>query len=89
MISVVSGKAMIMPRIPSNEPQIESDSRMMAELRPMTFPMIFGVRMVSCMACTMANTASAPSNTIQKLCPVSAALTTASMIVGTKPTSCR
>ena len=38
---------MIMPRMPSNEPQMESESRMMAELRPMTCPMIFGVRMVS------------------------------------------
>ena len=47
MLSVVSGRAMIIPRIPSNEPQIESDNRMMAEWRPVTWPMIFGVRKVS------------------------------------------
>ena len=30
------GRAMIMPRMPSSEPQMESDNRMMAELRPVT-----------------------------------------------------
>ena len=47
MSSVVAGRAITMPMMPSSEPQMESDSRMMAEFMPMTRPMIFGVRMVS------------------------------------------
>ena len=41
------GNAIIIPMMPSSDPQMESDSRMMAEFSPITFPIIFGVRMVS------------------------------------------
>ena len=47
MSSVVMGRAIIMPRMPSSEPQMESDSRIMAELSHVTCPMMRGVRMVS------------------------------------------
>jgi hypothetical protein len=36
-----------MPRMPSKEPQAERESRIIAELRPVTCPIIFGVRKVS------------------------------------------
>ena len=63
---MVIGKAMIIPRIPINEPQMESDNRIMAELRPVTRPMIFGVRKASWMACTTANTINAINIITQK-----------------------
>ena len=64
---------MIMPSIPISEPQMESESNMIAGLSPVTLPMILGVRNVSWIVCTMANTARAESRISQKLPPVSAA----------------
>ena len=43
----VIGRAIIIPKIPSSDPQIESDNRIMAEFRPVTCPIILGVRKVS------------------------------------------
>ena len=89
MSSVVMGSAITIPKMPNNEPQMESDNSIMAELSPMTCPMILGVRMVSWIICTTANTMSTPSMMSQKLCPVSAAFTTARRMAGMKPMSCR
>ena len=47
MSNVVIGRAIIMPKMPNRAPHIDNDSRMMAELSPMTLPIILGVRMVS------------------------------------------
>ena len=60
------GRAMTMPNMPSSEPQMESDSRMMAGLSPVTCPMMRGVRMTSWMVCTTAKTARAQSRMSQK-----------------------
>ena len=78
-----------MPKMPSSAPQTDRESRMMAELSPITLPIIFGVRMVSCMVCTTAKTMSAISRMNQKFSPVSAALTIARMMVGMNPNNCR
>ena len=47
MMSVVSGRAMMSPMKPSKAPHTESDNRITAGLRPMAFPIIFGVSTVS------------------------------------------
>ena len=80
---------MIIPSIPINEPQIERDKRMMAGFSPVIFPMILGMRKVSCIIWTMAKTASAHAMIIQKFSPVSAALRIANRTVGRKPMICR
>ena len=86
---MVSGSAMMRPMKPSRLPHTERLSRMTAGLSPMACPMIRGVRIKSCMACTMANTASAETTIIQKLVPVYWDLINAKRSVGTKPIVCR
>ena len=44
---VVQGKAIIMPTIPINDPQMERDNKMMAGFKPVIFPMTLGTMMVS------------------------------------------
>ena len=41
------GRAIIIPRIPSSEPHIDSESSMMAEFIPITCPMILGVSIIT------------------------------------------
>ena len=82
---MVKGSAIIMPNMPINEPHIERDNKMMAGLRPVIFPMIFGTINASCMIWTTIKTAVAEAMMIQKLSPVSAAFKIANKIVGTKP----
>ncbi len=53
------GSAMIIPSMPINDPQMESDNKMMAGFSPVIFPMMRGTKKPSCMSCTTANTASA------------------------------
>ena len=86
---VVSGRAMMSPTKPSREPQTERARRMMAGLRPVTLPMMRGVRMRSWMAWTMAKTARAERRIVQKLSPVLWALRAARIRVGMKPMTWR
>ena len=67
------GRAIISPANPSKDPQMESDSRMMAGLSPVALPMMRGVRNASCMICAMTNTAMVSPPNTQKLLPPSAA----------------
>ena len=50
----MSGRAMISPRNPRSEPQMERDSRSTAGFSPIALPMILGVRYMSCIICTTA-----------------------------------
>ena len=44
---VVQGRAMIIPTIPIKDPQMDSDSKMMAGFRPVIFPMTLGTMIAS------------------------------------------
>ena len=82
MIRVVSGSAMISPIKPRSAPHTDSDSKRMAGLSPMVLPMMRGVTIASVIICTTQNKPTAIPNTIQKFCPVSAALSIARKAVG-------
>ena len=71
-----------MPITPKSEPQIESDSRMMAGLSPVALPMMRGTRNPSCITCTVRYTARVHTASSQKLLPVSAAPMTQSRAAG-------
>ena len=89
MIRVVSGKAMITPIKPNNDPHTDNESRMMAGFSPMALPITRGVTTISEMICTTANTKMAVPKIIQKFCPVSAALRRAKNAVGIRANVCR
>ena len=67
---------------PSNAPHTESESSSMAGFNPIALPMILGVTIMSVIICTTMNSPTAKPNTIQKFCPVSAALSMARKAVG-------
>ncbi len=46
------GRAISIPRKPRRVPQMERERRMIAGLSPIALPIIFGVRIKSCMHCT-------------------------------------
>ena len=84
---VVQGKAIIMPTIPINAPQMDNDSRMIAGFRPVILPMTLGTINASCITCTMQKTSNAQQSIHQKFPPVSAALRSANKMVGTNATN--
>ena len=86
---VVQGNAIIIPTIPINEPQMESDNKMMAGFNPVIFPITLGTMIASWMACTMQNTNRAQARIHQKFSPVSAALSNERRTVGTKAINCK
>ena len=56
--------------------------------RPVTLPMIFGVRNMSCVVCTTINTIAASSSVSHTGCPVCADCTRHSRIHGGIPNAC-
>ena len=66
MSNVVSGRAIISPMKPSSAPHTERLSSRMAGLRPMAFPITFGVTIMSHINWTIRNTARAIMRIIQK-----------------------
>ena len=86
---VVRGSAIISPIKPSNAPQTDSESKRMAGLSLIAFPIILGVTTISEMICTMINTNTAIPKIIQKFCPVSAAFSNERNAVGINANVCR
>lgn len=68
MIRVVIGRAIIIPRMPSRLPQIESDKRIIAGFIPIVLPIILGVNIKSATICTTAYTAIHCPQSAQKDC---------------------
>ena len=89
MMRVVRGRAIISPMKPNKAPQTDSDSNRMAGLSPIALPIILGVTTMSVIICTTMNSPTANPNTIQKFCPVSAALSMARKAVGMMANVCR
>ena len=88
MSRVVTGRAMISPVTPKRLPHTDRDSNMIAGLRPVTFFMIFGIRRLSCMSCTMMNTRAVRPIEVHMFCPVSMLWSTLSKNAGMNPRIC-
>ena len=74
---------------PSNVPHTERDKNIMAGFILMAFPMIRGVSIKSCMACTIIYMAMASQNNVQKLASLLTEHTRHISVVGMSDTSCR
>ena len=65
------GSAIINPDKPNRLPHIDNDNNIIAGCKPVTLFMIFGMRKISWMNCTIMNTRAVVPREIQMLCPVS------------------
>ena len=71
MSSVLIGSAIINPDKPNMLPHIDNDNNIIAGCKPVTLFMIFGMRKISWMNCTIIKTRAVVPREIQMLCPVS------------------
>ena len=89
MSRVVTGRAMMSPVTPKRLPHTDRDSNMIAGLRPVTFFMIFGIRRLSCISCTMMNTRAVRPIEVHMFCPVSMLCKMLRSNAGIKPSTCK